>query len=111
MRGQEGERYMEIGYISDRIEFGQDFKQNDENSICCQWAECIGDDEILVSQYRKRNSNFPKSFIINSKKEIIWSTEELEKVYDILDKLNVIQPSITLHIVPFTKLQEEIINM
>lgn len=31
-----------------------------------------------------------------------------EKVYDILDKLNVIQPSITLHIVPFTKLQEEI---
>ena len=31
-----------------------------------------------------------------------------EKVYDLLDKLNVIQPSITLHIVPFTKLQEEI---
>ena len=31
-----------------------------------------------------------------------------EKVYDLLNKLNVIQPSITLHIVPFTKLQEEI---
>jgi len=31
-----------------------------------------------------------------------------EKVYDLLDKLNVVQPSITLHIVPFTKLQEEI---
>ena len=31
-----------------------------------------------------------------------------EKVYDILDKLNVVQPSITLHIVHFTKLQEEI---
>ncbi len=31
-----------------------------------------------------------------------------EKVYDLLDKLNVIQPSITLHIVPFTRLQEEI---
>lgn len=31
-----------------------------------------------------------------------------EKVYDLLDKLNVLQPSITLHIVPFTKLQEEI---
>ena len=31
-----------------------------------------------------------------------------QKVYDLLDKLNVIQPSITLHIVPFTKLQEEI---
>lgn len=31
-----------------------------------------------------------------------------EKVYDLLDKLNVIQPSITIHIVPFTKLQEAI---
>ena len=31
-----------------------------------------------------------------------------QKVYDLLDKLNVIQPSITLHIIPFTKLQEEI---
>lgn len=31
-----------------------------------------------------------------------------EKVYDLLDKLNVIQASITLHIVPFTKLQEAI---
>ena len=31
-----------------------------------------------------------------------------QKVYDLLDKLNVLQPSITLHIVPFTKLQEEI---
>ena len=31
-----------------------------------------------------------------------------QKVYDLLDKLNVVQPSITLHIVPFTKLQEEI---
>ena len=31
-----------------------------------------------------------------------------EKVYDLLNKLNVVQHSITLHIVPFTKLQEEI---
>ena len=31
-----------------------------------------------------------------------------EKVYDILDNLNVVQPSITPHIVHFTKLQEEI---
>ena len=31
-----------------------------------------------------------------------------QKVYDLLDKLNVVQPSITLHIVPFTKLQEAI---
>ena len=98
MRGQEGERYMEIGYISDRIEFGQDFKQNDENSICCQWAECIGDDEILVSQYRKRNSNFPKSFIINSKKEIIWSTEELEKVYDIQSSTSTYDNNILVYV-------------
>lgn len=67
------------------ISFTNEKFKKETNFICSRLVTHMGDGNIYVSQYRKFNNKFPKGFILNKYKNIIWSTKSLEQKYCILN--------------------------